>query len=186
MTQQIKMSVREGAAVPPCRVLLVGEDNPQSAEPEYALYNWPAGCAGNRLQRLILGIPGADYLALWRTNLCNPAWSLKAARARALDILGDHSAEWSVVVLLGAKVARAAGYPLGPFTTMRAQIDGSVPRILWDRAGEAFEPVAERDKLVVSLPHPSGRNLVWNEPANIRRAQMIMRAAVPEIAWGTC
>jgi hypothetical protein len=27
----------------PCEVLLVGEDNPQSAAPEHALYPWPPG-----------------------------------------------------------------------------------------------------------------------------------------------
>ena len=93
-------------------ILLLGEDNPQSDDPLRALFPEPTGCAGNRLQKKIFKVDRAIYLAMWRTNLCNPTWELGAARARALVIAPqatsvEDAAPWKTIVLLGAKVMRA-------------------------------------------------------------------------------
>lgn len=169
-----------------CRVLLLGEDNPQSSEPEHALYNWPEGCAGHRLQSKIFGLDGDEYLNLWRTNLCNPTWSTAAARERARLLLGLVAPPWDTIVMLGAKVAKIVGYPKMPaFSSCRIVPDLELGGLAakYDRFGDAFAPSPGEFQLVY-LPHPSGRCREWNEPANYGRARMLMRACVPEINWG--
>jgi hypothetical protein len=154
---------------PQPRVLLVGEDNPYGDLPEFALYSSPDGCSGHRLMK-ILGLSEDQYLALHRTNLCSrEAFSMKEARRRAELLCTDPSAPWRVVVLLGRKVADAFGYELDFFT------HGIEPRtVAWST------PVT-----LVSLPHPSGRVLLWNKPDTRLRAREIMRELVPELPWGS-
>lgn len=57
------------------------------------------------------------------------------------------------VVLVGANVARAFGIRSKPFT--------------WSRVGSAR---------VAVIPHPSGLNLFWNRPVNVRRAARFLRS----------
>jgi len=148
-------------------MILIGENNPYGGAPEFALYCYPPGCAGYRLRR-ILGLPQHQYLALHRTNLCVGGWSNARARARASELLDPH-APWRVMVLLGRKVTEAFvkvvldDVPLVPFAT-RAICPGTT---------------------LVSLPHPSGRNLVWNQPSARERARQILRDLVPELPWGS-
>jgi len=152
------------------RILLCGEDNPYGSAPEFALYCYPSGCAGYRLRR-ILGLPQHQYLALRRTNLCVGGWSTKAARSRARELLVtcDPVAPPSVLVLLGRKVTEAfeevalAGAPLAAFSTWTC-CSGTI---------------------LVSLPHPSGRNLVWNQPWARDRARQLLREVAPEVPWGS-
>ena len=149
------------------RILLVGEDNPYGSDPEFALYCYPPGCSGYRLRR-ILGLPQHQYLGLHRVNLCDGTWSAKRARERALELLDPH-ASWDVMVLLGRKVTETFekvaldGAPLVPFSTKTC-----CPGMT-----------------LVSLPHPSGRNLVWNQPPARERARQILRELVPELPWGS-
>lgn len=127
------------------RVLLVGEDNPHSDDPRFALYPRPVGCAGHRLAIKILGHEfGADYLAKYdRTNLCSGKWSTTEARVRALDL----AETGRPMVLLGAKVCRAFGLDFAPFS------------------------IACGRSLMAILPHPSGRCRAWNEPGSYARAR---------------
>jgi hypothetical protein len=81
------------------RVLLVGEDNPLSVEPEFSLYCYPPGCAGYRLRR-ILGLPQHQYLALHRTNLCVGGWSKPQATKRVWELLSPE-APWNVTAIAG-------------------------------------------------------------------------------------
>lgn len=149
------------------RVLLVGENNPYGSDPEFALYCYPPGCAGYRLRR-IFGLPQHQYLALHRKNLCDGDWSKDQAKTRAFELLSPQ-APWNVIVLLGRKVTEAfekvalGGDPLVAFST-RASCPGVT---------------------LVSLPHPSGRNLVWNQPWAPKRAREILRDLVPELPWGS-
>jgi hypothetical protein len=150
-----------------CRVALLGEDNPYGADPEFALYNYPPGCAGYRLRR-ILGLPQHQYLALHRINLCDGTWSNARARERALELLTP-SVPWRVMVLLGRKVTE---------TFVKVALD-DVPLV----------PFASRTccpgMTLVSLPHPSGRNAgPWSGKAPMR-AREILRDLVPEIPWGS-
>ena len=149
------------------RVLLIGEDNPLSSSPEFALYCYPPRCSGSNLRR-IFGLPEDAYLGLHRKNLCDDAWSTKSARQRALELLTPH-AEWSVIVLLGRKVTEV------------------FERVVLD--GASLVPFSTRKccpgMTLVSLPHPSGRNAALWTPKARDRARQIMREVAPEIPWGS-
>jgi hypothetical protein len=135
--------------------LLVGEDNPYGSRPEYALYPLPEGASGDRLCRLVMGLDHDTYLdAFERGNLCTGKWSMPAARTQAARVLQLRPPEVRLV-LLGSKVAQAFGLEFAPFT---AQAVG----LLGHRA--------------VLLPHPSGRNRIWNEPGAFRRARNLLHA----------
>ena len=147
-------------------VLILGENNPYGSDPEFALYCYPPGCAGYRFRR-ILGLPQHVYLALHRKNLCDGDWNKDDAKRRALELLSPE-APWRVIVLLGRKVTETfekvalSGDPLIAFTTRQC------------RPGMTL----------VSLPHPSGRNTCWNNPALHERARQILSGLVPELPWG--
>lgn len=147
------------------RVLLVGEANPYGSAPEFALYCHPPGCAGYRLRR-ILGLAQYQYLGLHRTNLCPTDWSLREARRRAQLLVADPSAPWRVVVMLGRKVSDAFEYDQPFFTHgVASRTDGEM--------------------ILVSLPHPSGRNTgSWSGQAPMR-ARQILRELAPELPWGS-
>lgn len=134
------------------RVLLVGENNPLSADPAHALYPYPAANSGGRLCR-ILGMSPDEYLHTFdRTNLLSrDRWSAAAAREAAERVVaGPHRR----VVALGVKVASAFGVPTAPF---------------------AVHTVGGTD--VAVLPHPSGLCRVWNNPdAELRARAYVYRA----------
>jgi len=150
------------------RVLLVGEGNPYGADPDFALYCYPPGCAGYRLRR-IFGLPQHQYLGLHRKNLCDGTWSMKSAIERARHDLLDPKAPWNVIVILGRKVTEAMqraamiDQPIIPFTT-RTCCPGMT---------------------LVCLPHPSGRNAAsWSGGAR-ERAREMMRIVAPDLSWGS-
>ena len=71
-----------------------------------------------------------------------------------------------MLVLLGARVRDALDGP--PFFEHELRwVDGGA-----------------RSKTVLSLPHPSGRNLMWLDPAARGRAREALRQLAPEISWG--
>lgn len=37
---------------------------------------------------------------------------------------------------------------------------------------------------LVSLPHPSGRNLIWNQPGKVSLARGLLRLVAPGVSWG--
>jgi hypothetical protein len=145
-------------------ILVVGEDNPLSVAPHFALHNLPPGCTGHRLCSKVMGLRPHVYLSLWRTNLCNPAWSKRVAEVRA-QILSRPGTPWRKVVLLGRKVAGSFGRPAASYFDVW---DGG------DRTG---------DKRFLLLPHPSGRNWVWGNPDNYTRSVLGLRELAPEIPW---
>ena len=147
-------------------LLMIGEDNPFGSTPEFALYPAPRGCSGHRLMQ-ILGLPEDAYLSIWRTNLCAcGAWSMKTARKTAQILTADPMHPWRTIVLFGRKVADAFEYDR-PFFT-----HGAASRT----AGEL---------ILVSLPHPSGRNAgSWSGQAP-SRARQILRELAPEVPWGS-
>ena len=150
------------------RLILVGEDNPLSTRPEFALFSRPEGCAGHRLQSKILGLPEGEYLALHRVNLCAEAWD-RGEAAESAHLLLSTKHDPVAVVMLGRKVAEAfarccAGGPLPPFTWRALEID----RVH-----------------LVALPHPSGRCRAWNDPGSVTKARALLRWIAPEVAWGS-
>lgn len=148
--------VSSGADSPPpeSRPLLVGEANPYGADPYYALYPEPEGATGDRLRRLIMKIPAAQYLREYdRVNLCPRDWKMKAARERAEEILNRLGlGHWPCVVLLGVKVRTAFGFG----------------------ALRSFVQMEHRGSRIVLLPHPSGLCREWNDPKNYERARTLL------------
>lgn len=143
--------------------LLVGEANPyqpdEASAMAYALYPDPPHASGGRLCTYVMGLTPHTYLrAFDRTDLCHPKWSIKAARAKAAQLMAER-APGNVLVLCGAKVAAAFGLPSTPF-----QIYG-----LDDGMGRA--PVR------VVLPHPSGLCRVWHQPGSVQRAREVLKEA---------
>ena len=148
-------------------VLFCGESNPYGSNPEFALYCYPTGCAGYRLSR-ILGLLQHQYLALHRKNLCDGDWSKQEAIKRAGELLSP-DVPWRVIVLLGRKVTE----------TFEKVALGGVPLVAFST--RACSP----GMTLVALPHPSGRNTCWNNPALHERARQILRGLVPELPWGS-
>lgn len=141
-------------------VLLVGELNPFGADPRMALFYLPRTSSGNRLRR-ILGLSDVDYMRhCSRVNLCVGRWDLGKAREAARDLLFSERPA-RVVVLLGLKVRQA-------FVVERM-----------------FKPTVRRDKLIVSVPHPSGRCRTWNEPGVVAKLRAMLRFLAPDVPWGT-
>lgn len=151
--------------------LLIGEDNPRHSDPRFALYPYPEGCSGDRLCRLIMGLAAADYLRRFeRFNLCAGKWSAPEARRRAAEIQASQSLG-GVVVLLGSKVAGAFGLRFTPFETYSF----NAPERDLSKLVAAIEAGTGSPRLTyVVLPHPSGRNLLWNAPGAFERARALL------------
>lgn len=153
------------------RLLLVGELNPYGSDARYALYHEPKSAAGFRLQSKILGVDARRwYLPIWRTNLCVGSWDRDEAKARAESLLAVPS-PWSVVVLLGRKVADA-------FDRACAVVPPNFEQATRVTLGGAL------GQTLVSLPHPSGRSTAWNDRENVARARAVMATVARGIPWG--
>ena len=146
------------------RPLLVGLHNPISPEPEFALYPRPHGCTGWHLQQMLRPAfhPG-DYLrAFDRIDLLEHheqvggkgyTARLRRAHWRMLEHIID--GKYETVVLLGADVWRAMlGVPkLRP------------PWLCWRTVSVTSNDVGWQVRFL-TLPHPSGRNPWYRNPAN--------------------
>jgi hypothetical protein len=131
------------------RVLLVGESNPYGSIPEFALWPEPEGCAGWRLCHTILGMERGEYFRTFdRVNLLDYVrWSAPAARRMAAALTHDRR------ILLGRKVAEAHG--------IREWVPFRIHTIT-----TPLVPFCH----LLTLPHPSGRNRMWNDPLNVAKA----------------
>lgn len=135
------------------RPILVGEVNPYSSAPEYALWHEPRGASGDRLCRQVFGLDGDAYeREFHRVNLCAGKWSLRVAR-QAAEAIESHDGR--VLVLLGRKVWSAFGFDRNDGGTITQPFTAKFAM------GNAF----------AFLPHPSGRCREWNSPDAIDRAR---------------
>ena len=169
------------------KVVLIGEDNPYGADPRHALFCWPERSAGWNLAHRILGLRRGTYLRKTvRYNLCEGKWSAPAARERAHEILVQHANQTAndVLVLLGRRVVGA--FYGGP--------DGC-PQSDWPPAfttgHAAYAPLNGRETLdshrgdnLIILPHPSGRNLIWNDPMAVPKARALFEQLAPWLPVG--
>lgn len=158
------------------RPLLVGEDNPYGTDPRYALYPAPDQSAGARLCKIITGfslkdkLPGVavrQYIKNFeRANLCERKWSMREARDRAYELRRTRASANPVpIVLCGAKVSDAFGVDYVPFE-------------ISDRFTPAGLPDGSQRVLrFVVLPHPSGRNRLWNTSDAVARARAVLYEA---------
>ena len=138
-------------------IILVGEDNPYGGDDEYAFYPAPDGCSGHRLCCLIMGMTRKDYLgAFRRLNLCEGGWSLPLARTKAATLKEEAIAKQDKLVLCGSKVCSAFRVPFKPFALVS-------------------ENTAAGIFLALILPHPSGRNAMWNDRKNFAKARQSLR-----------
>lgn len=151
------------------RPLLIGMNNPLSMEPEYALYPAPEGCTGYRLwqmldQAVVNGVLRATYIKVFeRTNLVVGPWSARLARVNAGEMMRRGLGADRPVLLLGSDVWRAFRLPADVLPCESTQPYPRGP-VLW------------------RVPHPSGRNLWYNDPDNRRRVgQLLARLAGMEV-----
>jgi hypothetical protein len=120
-------------------------NNPRSLAPEHALYPWPPGCAGHRLFEMLRAVEPSATMTRYRdrfdrVNLVSGPWNAAYARERADQLRPTLTGR--SVVLLGREVTRAFG------------IRGEIDCLPWRYHGIIF----------YLLPHPSGRNLKYNDP----------------------
>ncbi len=154
-------------------VVLVGEYNPVSADPSYALYPSPPNCAGARLCN-VLGLTAPAYLRRFhrRNLLAQERWSAPLARAAALALLEEFG-EGAAFVLLGARVSAAFRVPFAP-VTMR-QVDPKLGLVYPEGETHRDWPFTAT---VLVVPHPSGRSRLWND----RKMGVRVRAAVERLS----
>lgn len=151
------------AGRPPApRGLVIGEAPGPNTNALLPLFPAPSNSAGARLLRYA-DVDPADWLGkLVRMNLCDGTWSARravAGRARALAFLFDKANYYNGaplrVLLLGDRVRRAWSC-YGAFGYVRMEYyGGPTLHVAW-------------------IPHPSGRNRLYN----VRRNQLRARRAV--------
>jgi len=134
------------------RPLIVGESNPYPCAP--LAPDFP-NSSGARLLRMIneagtMHSPEYEH-AFDRRNLCHRQWSDRVAE-RAGRALREELEEGDRVVLLGHQVRRAVGVP--PLT--------------------AFGMMILRGVTYYCVPHPSGLNRLYNDPAVRRRVGKLL------------
>ena len=157
----------------PDRPVLIGMNNPISSLPEHALYPHPVGCAGWRLWKMLNEETGAsrlDYrMTFERVNVLNGSkWIKAAARESAQHLLTRYSGR--TMLLMGRDVARAFGVPdLLPLDCQWI-VASLVPRIL---------------TCVYLVPHPSGRNLWYNDDVNRRMVSALLGRLYRDYNRGT-
>lgn len=139
------------------RGLLVGEQPKPGGNPKLPLWPYPPRSSGDRLYRMSeMDLP--EYLTkLARVNLSRDVvarWNPRWARERAQQIRSTLP-EGARVVACGARARDAFGLP--DFFEYRA-----------------YDPDGVR---IVAIPHPSGRNQEYDDPAVVRRAGRWVRWA---------
>lgn len=139
------------------RPILVGMNNPLGADPRHVLFPAPEGCSGYRLWRMLHEVCGAtrvDYRdGFDRRNLVVGTWHANAAKDGAARLREEvegvppprPGGRLPTVVALGREVARALDLPEEAGLVLPLVRDG----VAWRQ-----------------VPHPSGRNPWYNEPAH--------------------
>lgn len=138
--------------------LLVGMNNPLSRDPQYALYPDPPNCTGWRIWQLLdPAMTPDEYLEAYeRTNLVEGlAWSSERARMNASRIRDLMTGRRTV--LFGAEVRSAMGWAKRELMVWYGLAGGGQ---------------------FVLLPHPSGRNLWFNDARNRAAAARILHEAL--------
>ena len=155
------------------RPLLVGLHNPLSPEPEFALYPLPERGTGGRILELLRpAFTRRQYLeAFDRVNLLEhdervggKGYVARLNRARIRLFEHVYANKYETLVLFGSDVWRAVNHAARP---------PRPPWLCWDTVTIVGE-VGWRVRFL-TLPHPSGRNLWYNEPANRAAAARALR-----------
>ncbi len=141
-------------AVDPSKVVLLGMNNPLGTRPEHALYPYPPGCTGWRIWDMIsskLEISKSQYLrAFERVNMIDSrTWDKKRAKLRIPELVERFQDR--TVVVFGAQPRSVLGLP--ELLIHPQMIHG----VTWRQ-----------------LPHPSGRNLWYNDQTNRELAACLL------------
>lgn len=156
--------------LPSPRGLLIGEAPGPNTNVKLPLFPEPRTSAAGRLLAYA-GIEASEWMGkLIRMNLCDGPWSERracAGRARAIEYLLDSAnfvdGKPLRVLLLGDRVRRAFSC-YGPFGYVVHQYPADVNvHVAW-------------------IPHPSGRNRIYNERKNQLRARSAVLWAIGERA----
>lgn len=138
--------------------LLVGEQPGAASNPRLPLWPYPPRSAGGRLHAMS-GMPVRDYLMrLARVNMARRpvrSWDARQAQGRAYALAGQLSGTGARVVIVGARARDAFEVPA------------------WFTSWTIADPRVE----VVAIPHTSGRNREYNDPAIVARTREAVRWA---------
>lgn len=137
------------------KVLLLGMNNPISDDPKFDLFPYPEDSTGYLLWKMMPdGTSRSEYVrAFERRNLLRARqWDALAAQDAARAV--RPTLDGRVVVVLGTEVRKALG--LAPAEPLSCNDAGG---FRW-----------------VAVPHPSGRNRWFNEPANFELSRRVLAA----------
>jgi len=148
------------------RVIVIGESPGPKGEARLPLFPYPAKSAGYRLAQMT-GLARAGYLEHFRRLNLVPshrgaAWPVAAARDAADNLAGGGLLGGYHVLLLGAKVWRAFGGASKDFSYCR----------WYQRYGRLWSP----GYYIAVIPHPSGRNLLYNKSSVRQHVESFLRA----------
>lgn len=139
------------------RPVLIGMNNPVSSAPQHALFPHPPGCTGHRIYEMlrerIPTVTRREYLdAFDRRNVVSgKLYDKKLAREGAAKLEQEFWGSGRTVVLLGNDTVAAFGFPR---LLIHPQVIG----------GTTYR----------QIPHPSGRNLYYNDLDNRRVVAMLL------------
>jgi hypothetical protein len=144
------------------RPVLLAMNNPVSSRPEHALVPYPPGCTGWRILEMLRerlpDVTKSQYLeAFDRRNLVDgKEWLPGEARDRAVEVIQELRGR--EVVVLGAATRKIIG----------------LPELL-------VHPLQWKGATWRQLPHPSGRNLWYND----RTCRMLASCLLAELYEST-
>ena len=156
--------------------ILIGMNNPVSTRPGHELYPLPEGCTGNRLWRMLNSRTGASmhqYLNTFeRRNLVRGVeYDRLAARARAHEVVQELRGSGRTVVLLGNAVREAFHFCLKNSGDLLSSVpvpdESGLPPLL-------VHPQEAGGCTWRQIPHPSGRNLFYNDAKNREVVALLM------------
>ena len=139
------------------RPVLIGMNNPLSDQDGHQLYPHPEGCTGHRLWMMLHErlpqVGRRQYLDTFeRRNLVTGVhWSTPLGRQSAARMSAEFWGSGRTIVVLGEDVRRCFG----------------LPKLL-------VEPLVVDGCTWRQLPHPSGRNLWYNDAKNRKLAGLLL------------
>lgn len=144
--------------------ILIGLNNPVSQRPGHELYPLPEGCTGHRIWRMLHDRTSAtmsQYLETFeRRNLVRAVeYDRMKGRARAYEIVVELRGSGRTVVLLGNAVREAFDWVMRGEGLLDQSCASGIPPLL-------VHPQEAGGCTWRQIPHPSGRNLFYNDEKN--------------------
>jgi hypothetical protein len=112
------------------------------------------------------GLDLVDATKIRSTNLCSPGtWSFNVALQNWHKLL-PHVKPGDCVLLCGADVARACGFPYAPFVSRTIQVSHGCD--------------CDQYATVIVIPHPSGLCRAWNDEDTAKEFRRILDVHYPK------